>query len=121
MRGWRAAYGSTLTPGAPTSLPCSRYWATFDVAKAVYVQFSLTSAIGTYQLELPLREMIQHLRAHHFYNLAPLDSAPSDIAETSIVVDRCGVTTIVKVYDWGSVKTAKPAIWSQQSTNDAVR
>ena len=91
---------STLTPGPPISIGCSRYWAAFSYAgKSVYAQFNLPGSQGTYSVDLPLADIAQLLQDHHFYSLSPAELVPTDVAETSIAVRRCGVTTVVKIYD----------------------
>ncbi len=111
--------GSTLTPGSPLTLACSRYWAAFSddldtLPKEVnYSQYNLENAVGAYRLAVSMVDAKRILNRNHFYALnPPVQDVPTDTAVATISVTRCAITTSLKVY----MPPAKPAIEPQVTT-----
>lgn len=99
--------GSTLTPGTPDTLACSRFWTDFSVSSATeYSQFNLEKAKGTYQLSASLVDARKILERDDFYRLSPPgEPGLTDQTTATASVRRCGVATAVTL--WAS--TSDPA------------
>jgi hypothetical protein len=92
--------GSTLTPGTPITIECSKFWARFEAGTDTeYSQFNLEHSVGDFHLAATLADARKILQNDSFFLLnPPAQEVPTDVAVMTITVWRCATTTSLKVY-----------------------
>src|SRR5579862_7303379 len=114
--------GSTLTPGAPPSIECSKFWAGFEAgSNTEYSQFNLEHGVGDFHLAVTLDDARKVLRKDNFFLLnPPIQEVPTDTAVATISVWRCATTTSLNVYS-STQQAASPTDNQTQTLFDDLR
>ncbi|HEY1975766.1 MAG TPA: hypothetical protein VGG89_04455 [Candidatus Baltobacteraceae bacterium] len=92
--------GSTLTPGTPDALRCSKFWVEFGKPDGTeYSQFNLENGVGDFHLSASVEDARKVLAADRFFELnPPAQQVPTDTALATVTVHRCATTVSLKIY-----------------------
>ena len=85
------------------SFECSAYWAFFwnngrENVPTEYSQYNLKDSVGAYRLSVTIADARDVLRKDKFFSLSPPDGYITDTAQAVISVQRCAVTTRIRIF-----------------------